>query len=38
MNLGSVIMNKRKQMGYTQQALADRLHVSFHEPDIIGLN
>lgn len=29
MNLGSVIMNKRKQMGYTQQALADRLHVSF---------
>ena len=29
MNIGSVIMNKRKALGYTQQALADKLHVSF---------
>lgn len=29
MNIGSVIMNKRKALGYTQQALADQLNVSF---------
>lgn len=29
MNIGSVIMNKRKSLGYTQQNLADKLHVSF---------
>lgn len=29
MNIGSVIMNKRKALGYTQQALADKLNVSF---------
>ena len=29
MNIGSVIMSKRKALGYTQQALADQLHVSF---------
>lgn len=29
MNIGTVIMNKRKALGYTQQALADKLHVSF---------
>lgn len=29
MNIGLVIMNKRKALGYTQQALADQLHVSF---------
>lgn len=28
MNIGSVIMSKRKALGYTQQALADKLHVS----------
>ncbi len=28
MNIGSVIMNKRKALGYTQQVLADKLHVS----------
>ncbi len=29
MNIGSVIMNKRKALGYTQQNLADQLSVSF---------
>ncbi len=29
MEIGSVIMKKRKELGYTQQNLADRLHVSF---------
>lgn len=29
MNIGSVIMNKRKALGYTQQTLADKLDVSF---------
>ena len=29
MNIGSVIMNKRKSLGYTQQTLADKLNVSF---------
>ncbi len=26
MNIGSVIMNKRKALGYTQQTLADQLN------------
>lgn len=29
MDIGSIIMSKRKALGYTQQALADKLHVSF---------
>lgn len=29
MNIGSVIMRKRKALGYTQQALADKLKISF---------
>lgn len=29
MNIGTVIMNKRKSLGYTQQVLADKLSVSF---------
>lgn len=29
MNIGAVIINKRKSLGYTQQALADKLNVSF---------
>lgn len=29
MNIGTVIMNKRKALGYTQQTLADKLNVSF---------
>lgn len=29
MNIGSIIMNKRRALGYTQQTLADRLNVSF---------
>lgn len=29
MNIGEVIINKRKSLGYTQQALADKLNVSF---------
>lgn len=29
MNIGTVIMNKRKALGYTQQTLADMLNVSF---------
>ncbi len=29
MNIGSVIMNKRKALGYTQQTLADKLNISF---------
>ena len=29
MNIGSVIMHKRKALGYTQQTLADKLNVSF---------
>ena len=29
MNLGSMILHKRKALGYTQQTLADKLHVSF---------
>ena len=29
MEIGSVIMNKRKALGYTQQNLSDKLHVSF---------
>ena len=29
MNIGSVIMSKRKALGYTQQTLADKLNVSF---------
>ncbi|RKI40162.1 XRE family transcriptional regulator [bacterium D16-51] len=29
MNIGSVIMAKRKALGYTQQILADKLNVSF---------
>lgn len=29
MSIGSVIMSKRKSLGYTQQELADKLHVSF---------
>ena len=38
MNIGSVIMSKRKELGYTQQILADKLNVSFQAGDIIGLN
>lgn len=29
MNIGTVIMNKRKALGYTQQTLADKLNISF---------
>lgn len=29
MNIGTVIMNKRKYLGLTQQALANELNVSF---------
>lgn len=29
MNIGANIMNKRKALGYTQQALADKLNISF---------
>ncbi len=29
MSIGTVIINKRKSMGYTQQALADKLNISF---------
>lgn len=29
MNIGTKIMNKRKQLGFTQQALANKLNVSF---------
>lgn len=29
MNVGTVITNKRKALGYTQQTLADKLNVSF---------
>ena len=29
MNIGSVIMSKRKALGYTQQTLANKLNVSF---------
>ena len=29
MNIGTVIMNKRKLLGLTQQALATKLNVSF---------
>ena len=29
MNIGNVIMTKRKELGLTQQALAEKLHVSF---------
>lgn len=29
MNIGSVIMHKRKALGYTQQTLANKLNVSF---------
>ena len=29
MNIGNVIMTKRKELGLTQQVLADKLHVSF---------
>lgn len=29
MEIGTIIMNKRKALGYTQQALAEKLHVSF---------
>ena len=29
MNIGSVIMNKRKEKGFTQQKLAEKLHVTF---------
>lgn len=29
MNIGTVIMNKRKALGYTQQTLAEKLNVSF---------
>lgn len=29
MNFGTVIMNKRKALGYTQQTLADKSNVSF---------
>lgn len=36
--IGTAIMKKRKQLGYTQQKLADYLHVSFHGGVIIGLN
>lgn len=38
MNIGSVIMSKRKALGYTQQTLADKLNVSFQGGVIIGLN
>ena len=31
MNIGSVIMSKRKALGYTQQTLANKLNVSFQE-------
>lgn len=37
-NIGTIIMKKRKQLGYTQQKIADCLNVSFHEPAIIRLN
>ncbi len=29
MNIGTIIMTKRKSLGYTQQMLADKLHTSF---------
>lgn len=29
MNIGKIIMTKRKALGYTQQALAEKLHISF---------
>ena len=29
MNIGTIIMNKRKALGLTQQVLADKLNVSF---------
>ena len=29
MNIGNVISEKRKALGLTQQALAEKLHVSF---------
>ena len=29
MNIGAVIINKRKSLGYTQQVLADKLNISF---------
>ena len=29
MDMGTVIMTKRKSLGYTQQMLADKLHISF---------
>ncbi len=29
MDIGTVIMNKRKALGYTQQSLADKLNISF---------
>ena len=29
MNIGTVIMNKRKRLGLTQQALANELNISF---------
>lgn len=29
MNIGTIIMTKRKSLGYTQQMLADKLHISF---------
>jgi tellurite methyltransferase len=28
-NIGTIIMKKRKQLGYTQQKIADCLNVSF---------
>ena len=36
--VGNFIMDKRKQLGFTQQQLAEKLNVSFHGPVIIGLN
>lgn len=36
--VGNFIMSKRKELGMTQQQLAERLNVSFHGPVIIGLN
>lgn len=38
MDIGKIIMSKRKSLGLTQQALAKEVNVSSHGPVIIGLN
>lgn len=37
-NVGRFIAQKRKELKYTQQYMAEKLGVSFHGPVIIGLN